>query len=322
MFRSVLVPLDGSPFAEHALPTATAIAKASRAKLQLVKVHEPPPPPLAADDAGLFLEADLQVRRDERVYLRQQASRARAEAGLRVVTEVLDDPVGEAIVEYAQRSGTDLIVMTTHGRGPLSRLWLGSVADQVIRRATVPVLLIRPREGAPDPVPEPGQHVLVPLDGSSLGEAALEPAAELAERLELALTLVQVVLPPPLIGDAMQVYPPPDADERIRLRVREAEDYLEDLADQLRDRGLVVETVAVVHRSVVDALLDLTRVGDFALVAISTQGHGGIQRFLLGGVADKLVRSAELPVLVVRPTGRTKTRRAPAVAGARSRITR
>jgi nucleotide-binding universal stress UspA family protein len=73
---------------------------------------------------------------------------------------------------------------------------------------------------------------------------------------------------------------------------------------------------------VVDALLDLTRVGDFALVAISTQGQGGIQRFLLGGVADKLVRSAELPVLVVRPTGRAKPRRAPAVAGARSRITR
>jgi nucleotide-binding universal stress UspA family protein len=285
-------------------------------------VHEPPPPPLAADDAGLFLEADLQVRRDERAYLRQQASRVRVEAGLRVVTEVLDDPIGEAIVEYAQRSGTDLIVMTTHGRGPLSRLWLGSVADQVIRRAAVPVLLIRPHEGAPDPVPEPGQHVLVPLDGSAIGEAALEPAAELAERLDLALTLVQVVPPPPLIGDAMQVYPPPDADERIRLRLREAEDYLEDLADQFRDRGLVVEAVAVAHRSVVDALLDLTRVGDFALVAISTQGQGGIQRFLLGGVADKLVRSAELPVLVVRPTGRAKTRRAPAVAGARSRITR
>jgi nucleotide-binding universal stress UspA family protein len=120
----------------------------------------------------------------------------------------------------------------------------------------------------------------------------------------------------------MQVHPPPDADERIRLRLREAEDYLEDLADQLRDRGLVVEAVAVAHRSVADALLDLTRVGDFALVAISTQGQGGIQRFLLGGVADKLVRSAELPVLVVRPTGRAKTRRAQAVAGARSRITR
>lgn len=322
MVRSVLVPLDGSPFAEHALPTATVIAKACRAKLQLVKVHEPPPPPVAADEAGLFLEADLQVRRDERAYLRQQASRIRAQAGLRITTEVLDDPIAAAIVQYAQRTGTDLIVMTTHGRGPLSRLWLGSVADQVIRRATMPVLLIRPREGAPDPVPERGQQVLVPLDGSSIGEAAVEPAAELAERLELGLTLVQVVLPPPLIGDAIAVYPPPDADERIRLRMREAEDYLDDVAEPLRERGLVVVTVAVAHRSVVDALLDLLRVGDFAMVAISTQGEGGIQRFLLGGVADKLVRSAERPVLVVRPTGRAKPRRAPVAVRARSRITR
>ena len=146
MVRSVLVPLDGSPFAEHALPTATVIAKACRAKLQLVKVHEPPPPPVAADEAGLFLEADLQVRRDERAYLRQQASRIRAQAGLRITTEVLDDPIAAAIVQYAQRTGTDLIVMTTHAKGGMSEWLLGSVANRLVREVSVPILLLRPND--------------------------------------------------------------------------------------------------------------------------------------------------------------------------------
>jgi nucleotide-binding universal stress UspA family protein len=318
----MLVPLDGSPFAEQALPPAIAIARACRAKLRLVKVHEPPPPPLAADDAGLFIEADLAVRREERAYLRRQASRAREEAGLRVVIELLDDPIAGAIAEYVRSTDVGLVVMTTHGRGPLSRIWLGSVADGVIRRVTAPVLLIRPKEGARPPVPEPNQRILVPLDGSPLGETAVGPAAELAEPLDLGLTLVHVVQPPPVFGDSVAVFPPPDLDERLELRQREAVDYLEDVAEPLRARGLPVETVAVVHTSVTDALLALIGVADVALVAISTHGRGGLQRLLLGSIADKLVRSSERPVLVVRPTAPAKARRAPVATRARTKVKR
>jgi nucleotide-binding universal stress UspA family protein len=320
MIRSIVVPLDGSPFAEHALPTAVAIARACRAKLRLVTVHEPPPPPLAADDAAIYLQVDVGLRRAERIYLKDQASKVRKAGVTQVVTALLDAPVAESLAEYAA-ARADLVVMTTHGRGPLTRLWLGSVADELIRRIAVPVLLIRPREGAPDPIPEPGRRILLPLDGSPIGEAAVPPAAELAEGLDLGLRLVQVVVPPPLVGAVPAVFPP-DLDDEVDLRRREAEDYLEDVAAGLRERGLSVETAAIVYGSVADALLELARADDVALTAVSTHGRGGLQRLLLGSVADKLVRSAERPVLVVRPVGSTRSGRAAKPSRARVKITR
>jgi nucleotide-binding universal stress UspA family protein len=321
MIRSIVVPLDGSPFAEHALPAAVAIARACRAKLRLVTVHEPPAPPLAADDAAIYVQVDVGLRRAERVYLKDQASKVRKAGVALVVTALLDPPVAEALAEHAAARGADLVVMTTHGRGPLTRLWLGSVADELIRRIAVPVLLIRPREGAPDPIPTPGRRILLPLDGSPIGEAAVSPAAELAERLDLGLRLVQVVVPPPLVGVAPAVFPA-DLDDEVELHRREAEDYLEDVAAGLRERGLSVETAAIVYGSVADALLELARGDDVALAALSTHGRGGLQRLLLGSVADKLVRSAERPVLVVRPVGSTKSGRAAKPTSARVRITR
>jgi nucleotide-binding universal stress UspA family protein len=313
MIRSVLVPLDGSPFAEHALPLAVAIARRTRAKLHLVRVHRPPPPPLAADDAKIYLEADLAIRDAEQAYLDEQAERLRAEGRLSVVTEILDPPVADAIADYVQRANLDLVVMTTHGRGPLTRLWIGSVADHLIRTLTVPVLLIRPREGAPVPVPAPGCRILLPLDGSSVGEAAVEPATELAGSLDLGLTLVQVVEPPPLIADGPAVFPVPWADELLETRRRESEDYLQDVADRLRDRGLEVDTVVAVRAAVAEAILELAQADDVALVAVSTHGRGGIQRLLIGSVTDKVVRAAVKPVLVVRPTRRLAAR--PAARG-------
>jgi nucleotide-binding universal stress UspA family protein len=320
MIRSVLVPLDGSPFAEQALPLGVTIARACRAKLRLALVHEPPLPPPSPDQADLFLIADLQRRRAERAYLKEQAARLRADGPLTVVTAVLDDPVAKALAEHVQATGVDLVVMTTHGRGPLSRLWLGSVADELVRTLAVPVLLVRPREGRPVPTPEPGRRILVPLDGSPEGEAALEPAAELAERLRLGLTLVQVVELPPLVADGLPDFAVPVTGGLVEMRRREAEKYLAAAAEPLCARGLPVDTTVVVHRAVADALLELARADDVVLVAVSTHGRGGIQRLLLGSVADKLVRAAERPVLVRRPAERGRARRpSPAAATRRTR---
>src|SRR5712671_2387100 len=113
MIRAIVVPLDGSPFAEHALPTAVAIARACRAKLRLVTVHEPPPPPLAADDAAIWLQVDVGLRRAERAYLREQAAQARQAGVSPVVTAMLEVPVAEALAEYIADRGVDLVVMTT-----------------------------------------------------------------------------------------------------------------------------------------------------------------------------------------------------------------
>jgi nucleotide-binding universal stress UspA family protein len=191
--------------------------------------------------------------------------------------------------------------MSTHGRGPLQRAWLGSVADHLVRNLEVPVLLVRPQEGAfaSHPPPTIGR-ILVPLDGSPLAEAALAPAAALARLLKAELVLLQVVLPlivniPPM-GPRSMGY-----DEKIITLLRsEAEEYLQAVAKRLGKEG-VRATAVVVLGPVAGAILEVSRRERVGLVAVATRGQGGLRRLALGSVADKLVRAAELPVLVVRP---------------------
>jgi nucleotide-binding universal stress UspA family protein len=139
MYRSILVPLDGSPFGEHALPLALSIARHTRAPLQLVHVHVPLKP-LVLDAISLVdrgIEAHDRAR--ERAYLEGLAQRLAADHDIRVTTAVLDVPVADALLDYALAARVDLIVMSTHGRGALSRFWLGSVTDQLVRRAPLPL---------------------------------------------------------------------------------------------------------------------------------------------------------------------------------------
>lgn len=313
MARSLLVPLDGSALAEQALPLATTIARACRAKLRLVTVHVPPPPPVEAGLVELYVSADLARRREERAYLRQVAERLRAEGPLTVVTVILDGPVADAIAEHAEAADAWMVVMTTHGRGRLGRLWLGSVADALIRKLTIPVLLVRPRDAVQVPIPVADRRILIPLDMSPTGEAAVDPAVELALPMGLALRLVHVLQPPlqPLLVDPAD-YPLPGDELVLESLRRRADGYLTSVAATLRGRGLRVDTLIIVAMGVAEAILEEARGDDVALVAMSTHGRGGIRRLLIGSVTDKVVRASDRPVLVVRPAGRPKalTRRA------------
>ena len=135
MFRTILVPYDGSAFAEHALPLAAQLARPSKAGLRLVCVI--PPETTQAWPAGLPRE-DQTALKLAQWRLRQWAPECN------VATQLLHGPVGPTLAEYAATSKADLIVMTTHGRGPLSRFWMGSVADELIRHSPVPLLVHRP----------------------------------------------------------------------------------------------------------------------------------------------------------------------------------
>ena len=196
MPRSILVPLDGSPLAEQALPLAEAIAKASRARIRLAMVHRLPPSPVDRDGAQLFLAMELASRRSESLYLRRIANEIRGRPRSEVRTALLEGPVGPALNGFVRDMRVDMIVMSTHGRGALERLWLGSVADFLVRTAEVPVLLVRPTE-KPKARPSAARprRILVPLDGSPLAEGALGPAAGLAKLLGVELVVVQVVMP-------------------------------------------------------------------------------------------------------------------------------
>lgn len=302
-FRSILVPLDGSPFAEQAVPLALEIGRAARSKVRLVLVHQVPATPLSVEAARFYTSMELAVRKSERGYLRRLAKQSRKPPGPQVVSALLSGPVDTTLTRYVRDSGADLVVMSTHGRGPLHRAWLGSVADHLIRNLKVPVLLVRPREGeSVSAAPSSIKQVMVPLDGSRLAEAALVPAAALARLLGAGLVLLQVV--EPLIVDTTPLGPHSfgyDA-EITALRRSEAHDYLKGLAERLGQEGVRATALAVLGPTVAETILDMARRQEVDLMAVATRGHGGIRRLAFGSTADKLVRAAEVPVLVIRPT--------------------
>ncbi|HEY8106150.1 MAG TPA: universal stress protein, partial [Gemmatimonadales bacterium] len=250
-FRSVLVPLDGSPVAEQSIPLALEITRAAGSKMRLVLVHQSLLPSLDSANAG-FGSIDLAVRKAEREYLTGLAGRLRESPGPQVSSVILDGRAGPALVEYVPEIGADLVAMTTHGHGGPRGPWLGSVVDHLIRRLEVPVMVVRAREGPDRTVPSPKiQKILVPLDGSPLAEAALAPASALAGLFDAELLLVQVVRPFSA-GSLLPVAFAAGYDaEEMALRRKETQGYLDDLAEGLRGRGLRATGAVVVGHKVV-----------------------------------------------------------------------
>jgi nucleotide-binding universal stress UspA family protein len=306
-FRSILVPLDGSRFAEQAVSQAARIAQRAGSKLRLILVHGLPPAPIDPVAAKLFTSIDLATRKSERAYLRGIQTRLR-DGGTRLSSAVtLTGKPGPALAHYVREMGIDLVVMSTHGRGGIRRAWLGSVADYLIRTLEIPVLLVRPREGEPGPArTAPSGQILVPLDGSPLAEKALAPAIALAWAWDSELALLQVVRPILLSADPSLPLPLPSAfDEDLAAMERtHAQDYLDDIVEELREQGVRATGAAALGWYAADSILEMARPERLAAIVIATHGRGGLRRLVLGSVADKVVRGADVPALVYRPAGR------------------
>lgn len=302
-FRTILVPLDGSPLAEQALPLASRIARRTGAKLRLALVHELPPHPADLVGARMFTSLELATRKVERSYLRDMQSGLKSQ-GLRLSSAVtLTGDVAPELSRFVRETGIDLVIMATHGRGGMQRLWLGSVADQLIRRLEIPVLLVRPAEGkSPPAFDRDPVRILVPLDGSRLAEQALEQATRLARLFDAEITLLQVVFPVQLSVDPALPLPSAYDKEITEDCRRQAEDYLRGISEHLRETAVRASGAAVIGWNAADSILKLARPEHTDLIVVATHGRGGLGRLTLGSVADKLVRAAEVPVLVYRPT--------------------
>jgi nucleotide-binding universal stress UspA family protein len=310
MYKSLLVPLDASQFAEHALPLALAVARRSGASLRLVAVAAPMAEVYV--EGAFFAAADLesQLRSQLRIYLDGVVARLRARTGTPVSGVVLGGEVAPTLCEHAQQVGADLVVLATHGRGPLGRFWLGSVADELVRHLPMPVLLARPHEAAPDLNQEPDLgRVLLPLDGSGLAEQILEPAVALAGLMPAGeWTLLRAIKPSAVLEDAPGT---PGIEPEARSLLghihtmqahlrQQAETYLNSVAQRLRGRGFRAQT-HVVEGHPAEAILREAQSWHAGLIALATHGRRGLSRLILGSVADKVIRAAHLPVLVQRP---------------------
>jgi nucleotide-binding universal stress UspA family protein len=293
--HTVMVPLDGSAFAEAALPLGALIARRSGASLRLALVHG-----TFAAGSDEAAAAQVALQDHERDYLRATASRVDPGGALVPEVDLLAGTPGPALAAAVGALRVDLVVMATHGRGALSRAWLGSVADYLVRHLHVPMLLVRPGESPQVYAGTRLERVLVPLDTSSTSEEALGPALAVMDP-GATLTLVHVV--EPVLGTAEPSLPfPMPMDPKLLGELRSlAQARLDRVAEGLRARGVTVVTRVLTGVGPAAVLLDEAGSAPYDLIAMTTHGQGGLRRLLLGSVADKVVRAAPCPVLVVRP---------------------
>jgi nucleotide-binding universal stress UspA family protein len=218
--------------------------------------------------------------------MEERAAALRAD-GLVVDAVVRTGAAPDVIISEVGVGGADLIAMSTHGRGGLGRALYGSVADDVLRRTAVPILLV-PAPAAPRP-PDGGlRPVLVALDGSELAEASLGPAADLARAGGAGLVLLRVVDPSAGLGRHASV-----ASARS-----EARRYLDALRRRLRrPRGDVTSRVRVgpVAPTILAAAAELGA----GAIALGTHGRSGLGRLVMGSVATGLIEHGSLPLLLV-----------------------
>jgi nucleotide-binding universal stress UspA family protein len=290
----VIISLDQSELSEAALPFGLLLARTLGASIELVHVIDDPQ--LAAVP-GQFIAAPPG---ESDPYLKAVARRLDAADRLTLTVRVGD--AADEILSLAAGAESAMIAMATRGRGGLSRMLLGSVADKVVRNATVPVALVRGSEHIVAP-----EHrltsLLVPLDGSETSALALPVATELARRSGAALHLLRVVEPVAIAGTAGY---PLDAGlmssnvyaDLISDLERDAREYLDAESRARHREGYVVSTRVVVGTAVEEILNVADEVGADAIV-LASRGRGGIQRVVLGSVATGVLQRGVCPLIVV-----------------------
>ena len=295
MYRQIMVPLDGSRFAESVVPIALSLSRRTGAPVHFVTVQEPIP-------SFAYDEWETAASEWSEEYLRSAVERFGSKGGGEVTSHLLSGQVVESLEEEARARSVDLVVMATHGRGAFSRAWLGSVTDAFLHHTDRPVLLVRPEEDAEAPVPEDVSvvRILVPLDGTDISESALEHAVELGTLFGAAYHLVRVVPYPmqftsPYLPHTMQMNQQFVTDAK-----KVADEYLDAHAQRLSDRDLSVSCCSVVVPQPGHGILSELEAADCDFVAMATHGRAGLTRAILGSTTDKVIRGTHVPILLHR----------------------
>jgi nucleotide-binding universal stress UspA family protein len=297
MLKLIIVPLDGTEFAEQALPLAITVAERQRAAIELVHVYETLLPFQTQGAPALDPTLDLDLRRDRQAYLQRIAQWLRETTTAPVTALLLEgEEAAPVIREHIAQRHADLVVMATHGRSGLSRFWVGTTSLDVMRHSPAPVLLFRPDEKGSKTQPTRAfGRVLIPLDGAPADEEAIDHAIAVAGDRNVEFLLLQVIVPIAYYAEPVSAALLEDIelDEVART-------YLEEVAGRIRARGLSVTTEVLHHPSPARAVLDVADEHGVDLIAMETHGRTGVAKLLLGSVTDKVVRAAAVPVLVHR----------------------
>jgi nucleotide-binding universal stress UspA family protein len=319
--KRILVPLDGSARAERSIPVAAHIARATDGTVVLLRIATLPftysPYLGSARYADEVIEADLN---EVETYLNALAN-SEPLVGIKTITKAILGSAAPEILSTAKSYNIDLIVMTSQGNTGMKRWILGSVAQKIARYCAMPVLVLLEKGSLPV-----GPHLdtrplraLVPLDGSTLARAAIEPAAQLVSAIaapgEGSLHLMRVVKPP-TTAELRSASDHGSIESLEESKLHRAKTYLKSIADHLHDSPLPRLNLAItwsvaVAQDVAHAIIQMAENGEDAegagafgrcdLIAIATHGRGGLQHWVMGSITERVLGATRLPILIVRP---------------------
>lgn len=314
MFKRILVPLDGSQLAERAIPHAATFARLFDGKIILQQTLDP-------SQTGAVEPLGWQLRKAEAdVALRSAAARLR-ETGLDVEHVIMEGRTPASIVDYAQSAEIDLIVISTHGAGGLSRWNRSSVIGKVIEKAYTSILVVRAYQdwessAQAEERPSPYRRVLLPFDSSRRAECSLPVATTLVEGLNSAgspatLTVATVIKPPDL--PIAQPYAPEITalvDQLMAYSLRTVNEYLQELASRLPAQS---EIRTVESASVPGAIHQLAGEVDanglpVDLVIMCAHGQSGQTGWPYGSIAHNYVEYGDKHVLIIQDLHRAQVR--------------
>lgn len=292
--ETLLIPTDGSDRSNAAARRGFDLAVALDAAVHVLSVADSSIATGAgySGDSPSIRERLRETATDRVTSLRDEAT----ERGIEATAATREGIPANEIVRYADEQGLDAICIGTAGRGGVARTVIGSVADKVVRTASVPVITITPQAAQADTT-EDVNAILLPTDGSETATAVADLGINLAVQSNAAIHLLSVrdhgrsSILSEILADETTI----DEDNLERVN-----DHLEALASDARDQGLEAH-VAVQDGDPAEEIVQYADSKEIDLIALGTTGRGGFERFLVGSVADKVIRTASVPVLTTRP---------------------
>ena len=299
MYSKILIPLDGSNVAEKVLPYARYLAGQYKTPIELLAVVDIGE--IAShmvSDKARFLDTIIEDGvRHLTEYLRGVATTF---AAGNVSCTVERGKPEEAIIAKAETEKATLVMMATHGRSGMNRFLIGSVAEKVLRGTSNPVLLVRSTEEAKSAGEARLGSIIVPLDGSKLAEGVLPTVVNLAKKLDLQVELFRAYHIPYNVYAGDEGFYAGHYNELLESARQEAREYLDKKSSELREAGVTKLTCVTKEGFAGDQIIALGRKTADNLIAMSSHGRSGVRRWMLGSVAEAVVRHSDDPVLIVR----------------------
>lgn len=290
--KHILVPLDGSEFAEQALPAAEALCTAYEGRLTLLTVKQKESFLKSIHFSLTFKGKRLSINGERETYLQKIENSLEAK-GIEVDHTIRTGEVAESINGLVKEIGVDMVVISSHGRSGVSRLLLGSVANQVLQQATCPIMVVHPIEGVTPAVPK-FKKLLVTLDGSEFAERVL-PYVKASVIFESVVLLISV----PQVPEAEMYGAVVNEIRELREHAEtEAKEYLEGVSTKLQKAG-VNTTVIVTGSRPAQTIVSVAQKEKVDVIMMATHGRGSMDSLVIGSVAERIVQNTSCPVFLV-----------------------